>query len=420
MACGCIGTCSCNIIGDGETADVVKNGDTFVVSALPLVKSIADTACIDLSVTPDGELSADPILDPDGSSVVLECGPDGLTGDVVIDPSSTADVSVTPDGLRVNVPPPDPTPDATPAGTLRATAAIGTDVGWADADGSEVSRDLFEELHDALSLVSTTGIRTMGSAQITGILTRGLGPGMPAEISGFSAGLVVVSIDSATALTVDSTALTSGADTEVRVYPHGNGDGGTTFNLPLVEDDAYLKQLADGEAIGASSGDNAPTLTNGQMPPHEHPGTTATDSGHGHGASALSSTSVGPDGAHAHGGGSANDSDFVTVDHGIGGADYRAVPIVSGGVIVGTAVAPTQVVSIPTIAVAGGGIVVRQQTNRAATNTTGTHNHIASTSTSVAVDAGSANITVDVALEGDGDPLDNRPLSRAVRWVVKL
>lgn len=419
MSCGCIGTCSCNIVGDEVTAHVTKSGDTFFVSALPLIKSIADTNCIDLNVDIDGELTATPILAPDGGSVLLSCGADGMYGDVVVDPSSTADVSVTPDGLKVDLPTPDVVIDAAPPGTLRVTAALANDAGWTDANGDEVSRLDNPLLHDAVSLVSITGVRTAGSPQITGISTRGLGVGMPHEIGGFAPG-VVASIDSPTALSVDSNAASSGADTEVRIYPYGNGDSATTFNLPLVDADGYVKQLGSGEALGNLVGANSVALSNPNMPPHHHPGTTVTDSGHSHLADSLSVTTVSPVSAHDHDGGSAGDSDFVTVNHGITGADYRAVPIVSGGVIMGTAVAPTEVVSIPTIAVAGGGIVTRQQTNRAATSPAGGHTPVASTSTATTVHAGAANILFTVADEGSATPHENRPKSRAFRWVVKL
>jgi len=429
MACGCESTCGCNVVGVGYI-DVTRTGDTFSVGVDMPIRLVEDTDCIALSVDePTRTLRAVPILataaDED-ASVQLRCSATGLAGDVVIDPASSAPVTLTPDGLRIDLPPPPATPDAASPGTLKVTSSLSDEAGWLDTDGGEVSRLTFPELHDAVSLVTTAGGRTLGSGQITGARTKYLKAGMPAEVSGFPPGMTVVSIDGAFTLTVSDVAFSSGADTEVRVYPYGNGDGGGTFNLPLIDDDDFIKQMAVGEGLGTAGGESLTNLTIANMPPHEHVGTTATDSGHGHAGSTASSASTStatttitmdPVASHNHEPGTARDSEFVTVDDPLTGPDF--VPVDIGG-----AGARNTWVSIPTY---NSQIGQAQQGNRSFTSNDGGHTPTGtastsvstSTGTSVTIAPGNANISVDVALEGGGVDFENRPQFRAFRWVVK-
>lgn len=431
--CGCTNGCGCSVIAADDTIVVTTagGGSIFKVAALPLIREIEDTDCVDLDVDLDGVLTVRPILADaatEDASVQLSCSPTGITGDVVIDPASTAPISLTPNGLRIDLPPPEDVFTGGAPGDLKPTARLRNEPGWLDADGSQVSRNTFPQAWDAVSLVTELGVRVAGSAQITDAPTRGLAPGMPAEIEGFDAGIVVVSIDAVNAFTVDSAALSSGTDTTVRVYPYGNGDGGTTFNLPLVDPDGYVKQRAAGEGLGRPSGGNSTTIAIGNMPAHEHAGSTAVDVGHDHGAGAVTDVSVSTEvsmdnaGGHAHSAGSAGDSQFVTVVNGVEfpGAFRYAAEVASGP---GTIRLPTQ----PFDADVGPGEDIRREQNvRAETNPTGTHVHPLSASstalaaTSVDVSPGAANIALDIAEEGGGAPLDNRPLSRAFRWVVKV
>lgn len=423
MACGCTSACGCNVIGDGTTAEVTRQGDTFTVSAIHPIKGIADTDCIQLELDDDLVLTATPVLADAGdeeASVQLRCEEEGLVGDVVIDPASTAPISLTPDGLRVDLPPALPSADDATPGSLKLSSSLQEEPGYLDADGSEVSRITFPELHDALSLVSTQGVRTTGSGQIANVKTKYLAAGMPIEADGFPPGMTVVSIDGAFTLTASDVAFSDGADTVVRVYPYGNGDGGGgTFNLPLIEADDFVKQMAPGEGMGASGGSDALSIEIANLPAHEHPGTTATDSGHDHGVSISDPGHGHPltivaDGTHNHEPGTSRDSEFVTVEDPLTAGDFITVASLAGsGADFG--------ISIPTYGGAGN----YQQGNRTFTSNDGNHDHdgssVGGAGTGITADAApaSANITVDVAPEGGGVDLDNKPQFKAFRWMVK-
>lgn len=445
MSCGCDSPCGCNVVGLGYV-DVTREGDTFKVSVDMPIRFVEDTDCIGLTVDPETRtLRAAPILalaDDQDASLQLRCSDDGLTGDVVIDPASSAPVSLTSSGLRVDLPPPPASPEQADPGSFRLTASVQANPGWLDADGSEVSRNTLPALHDALSLVSTNGERTLGSAQVTGVPTRHLKAGMDAEIDGFPPGLVVASIDSPYTLSLNAVATSSGVS-DVRVYPYGNGDGADTFNLPLIGDDEFVKQMAPGEGLGTGGGSSSTTLAIANLPPHEHPGTTATDSGHGHpgstassgSTSTVTSMSIAMDSvpSHNHQPATARDSNFVTVlKAGFDAADYIAIPTVAGlSYNPGTgdgALLKTEAVSIPTEPDADAGIIDYAQGNRAFTSDDGGHTPTVdsatgtvttTTGTTVTIASGSANIAVDVAVEGSGTAFENRPAFRAYRWQVK-
>lgn len=79
MACGCTTTCGC-VIQAGVGINVMQMGDTFIVSlATGVPASVADTDSVELDVT--GGV---------------------LTANVLLDPASTAPVSIGPAGLRVD------------------------------------------------------------------------------------------------------------------------------------------------------------------------------------------------------------------------------------------------------------------------------------------------------------------------------
>lgn len=454
MPCGCTSACGCLVVGDGSTADVVRDGDTFIVSALLFIDSVIDTDCIDLTVTPDGELSADLVVADAGdeeASVQMRCTGNGIAGDVVLDPASTAPVSLTSDGLRVDLPPPDAVVGGGIPGDLKATSRIQDESGWLDADGSEVSRGTFSDLHDAVSSVTVVGSRVIGSGQITNAKTRGLGVGMSVEATDFGASPVIVSIDGPFAFTVSNTATSSGADTEVRAYPYGNGDGATTFNLPLVDENGYVVNLVTAtQALGEQIGTNNIDIQVANLPSHDHPGTGATDAGHQHngntaahdhdtgsGFGGLTAIAAGDtvEGEHTHtpppnnaftttdktrrfvvvGNGDALDHPLTQV------ANFRSASL-SGTIPPGLVLNNNDGDSLPVGPAPGGGATWAQGTS-ALTAVPGAHKHrltINNQAIGFTTNDGFADITVDVAPQGDGDDMDNRPSSRAYRWLVKI
>lgn len=290
MPCGCQNACGCIVIGGDETIDVTQEGNTFSVFANLFIDSIDDTDCVDLSVDPDGTLTADLILadaaDQD-SSIQLECSEDGLTGDVVIDPASTAPVYLTSDGLRVDLPPPTPTVDSAQPGDYLFYSGVGARTGYIDADGQPVPRATYPDLHDAISLYTETASRTALSPTITLIpSTRFISPGMPLEATGFPFGTTVLSVDSSTQITASANAVSSGLDTVVRVYPHGNGDGVSTFNVPDTNDRVsrgYDYLSVGPKPMGSTGGSDTATLGVANLAAHVHTA-TIDDPGHDHDA----------------------------------------------------------------------------------------------------------------------------------------
>jgi microcystin-dependent protein len=137
------------------------------------------------------------------------------------------------------------------------------------------------------------------------------------------------------------------------------GDG--TFKVPSVEDMVVIGQGTLGP-LGTTGGVMDVTLGASQIPNHGH---GIFDPGHGH---AGSTVSIASDGVHNHEPATARDSDFVTVDDPVTGADFVPVDIGGAGV-------RSTWVSIPTYNQPAS----PQQGNRAFTSNDGTHQHIGST-----------------------------------------
>lgn len=422
--CGCTSACGCNVIGDDVTASVVRTGDTFTVSAIHPIVGVDDTDCIELDIDGSKILTATPRLASDvlvqDGGVDLECTTDGIEASLILDPASTAIVSVGTGGLRVDIPPPPPVPDAGQPGDLIFHTGVGVRASCIDADGSAVPRAGYPALWDALSLYATAASRQALDPTITGIpSTRFMYPGMPLEATGFPFGTTVLSVDSSTQITASAPSSDTGNDTEVRVYPHGNGDGVATFNVPDGSRRFPLgyDYALGGEPIGTLDGQETVTLTSAEIPAHTHP---VNDPGHDH---ALSIADAG----HDHGGVTGNGGshshepnsgpvDFVTVDEPVGPADFIAIPTVAG--LVGAT--STSDVSIPTHPQAGPANIDYAQGNRDVTDTELAHDHtiptgFASVSGTAATDV--TGITVDPNT-GGGGAHDNMPPYLVGRWVV--
>ena len=98
--CGCQQACGCTVIGDGVTTTAVTIGDTTTVSAIQTFLGVSDTNCIDM-VLAAGIVSAN-LLSLSSNSIALACVPGGLQATLRLDPASTAPVSITAAGLRVD------------------------------------------------------------------------------------------------------------------------------------------------------------------------------------------------------------------------------------------------------------------------------------------------------------------------------
>lgn len=442
MACGCTSACGCDVVGDGTTAAVVRQGDKFIVSSIRLIEAVESTDCIALEVDDEKVLTATPILSSDPSSVELECTENGLAAHVVVDPASTAIVSEGPDGLRVDVPAPTEGSIGPQPGDLIFHEGIGTRAGAIDADGSEVDRVAYSALHDAVSLYATDADRVSGDDTITGIpSTRFMAPGMPLEATVFPFGTTVAAVLGSTSVQVSAPADTSGGDTVVRVYPHGNGDGISTFNTPNASRRYPLGyDYAVGDLVLGELGGGTTTIDPGNLPLHDHPATavsTVTDPGHDHPATGADAghdhgALTGAAGSHSHEAGSDGNSDFVTIEEPVDAADFISVLTASGvswapGAS-GATLSFTDYVSIPTHpdTVPADGIAYNQG-NRDVTSTVGNHQHsiptgFAAISVDVVPNTTGVTVATTVDVENAGsatpDPFDVDPDHIVGRWMV--
>jgi microcystin-dependent protein len=324
MACGCQNTCGCIIVGDGVTAEVAQGpgAGTFTVSSIQTIMGVEDTDCIALAIDGSKILRATPILSTDPGAIELECTEDGLAATLIVDPASTAIVSTSVDGLRVDVPPPPaPSGDTGQPGDYLFYSGIASRPFYIDADGSEVDRTDYEELWNALSLVAISATRDAADTFIYGLVTTRFAEiGMQVEADGFPPGMTIVGIPDSTTIEVSSPALSSGSDTVVRVYPHGNGDGATTFNVPDMSGRFPLgfDYSVPTYELGEQGGAAAVTLNMTQIPEHNHgAGTLAVGTGIS-GAGNLGVTisgSTGDGGQHRHAPEPSGDTQlFVTVN----------------------------------------------------------------------------------------------------------
>ena len=142
---------------------------------------------------------------------------------------------------------------------------------------------------------------TSGSNAITGISsTDGWYTGMPIESAGFPSGTTITVTSSTTATaSVNATA----ASSAMQVFPWGNGDGATTFNMPDGRGYVYAgkdnmggtpvnrlttAQFGDATILGKTGGNQGVTLTQAQLSVAlGTAASTVSDPGHGHSGAFL-------------------------------------------------------------------------------------------------------------------------------------
>ncbi len=158
-------------------------------------------------------------------------------------------------------------------------------------DGSTVSRTAFAALMAAIT-IGTTGNVSSGSPNVTVIPSTAvaeMGVGMKIEGLGIPSGATIASILSTTSIQLSANAVGTHTGTALTVFPWGNGDGSTTYNLPDCRGKTPTGANGTGSnasptyTIGQTGGEQAHTLVTGELATHNHP-----DSGHTH--------------SHAHGG----------------------------------------------------------------------------------------------------------------------
>lgn len=202
-------------------------------------------------------------------------------------------------------------------GTIRETAEVRLPSGWLWADGAAVLRADYPELLEAIapSFTGTTALSTTISSVSEDLRQLGL-VGAKIEGSGIQSGTTIAAV-AATTLTLSLAATIAAAGVALRVFPQGNGNGSTTFNVPnkkgrvgvgrgdMGGTDVSLITTAiagfDGTRLAAAGGSQGVVLLVANLPVHSHSasssGTTDAHGGHTHGPGSYNTDASG---THTH------------------------------------------------------------------------------------------------------------------------
>ena len=117
------------------------------------------------------------------------------------------------------------------AGTILEYGGFSAPGGYLMADGSAQSRTTYATLKTAVT-IAQSGTLVSGTKNVTGLSdTSNMQVGQAIESAHIPASTTIASIVSGTAITISANATGSVTET-VTVFPWGNGDGSTTFNVP--------------------------------------------------------------------------------------------------------------------------------------------------------------------------------------------
>jgi hypothetical protein len=151
------------------------------------------------------------------------------------------------------------------SGDVKETSVLVLQSGWYYCDGSNKNRVTDVNLFNAIT-IQQSGVTTSGSAVITGLsdTTNGgntpMSPGMPVSGTNIPAATVILSVDSATQVTLSANA-TGSATTTLVFAPYGVGDGSTTFGLPNRSRIGVGRDNASGSASNITQVSTTLTLT---------------------------------------------------------------------------------------------------------------------------------------------------------------
>ena len=178
---------------------------------------------------------------------------------------------------------------AAPIGRMEAYAGLIQPTGWLFCYGQNVSRATYAALFNVLT-GTDVGTTTSGSTTISALSSNWTSSGIigaKIEGAGIPAGATITGVTSST-LTISAAATASASGVALRILPHGNGDGSTTFTLP----DARGRSIFGRDAMGGSAASRLTTLSiagggdrlglgggDERMQSHTH---TINDPGHDH------------------------------------------------------------------------------------------------------------------------------------------
>ena len=184
-------------------------------------------------------------------------------------------------------------------GVIKAWAGYVVPSQYLFAAGQAIVRTTYTEAFAAITF-NTPATCTIGSPTIVGVSsTEQLPIGAPIESVCFNTGSTVTAKPTPTSLTISSNAIIT-ATTTARIFPWGNGDGNTTFNLPDLRgrtiagrnnmNNITASNLTTAffgtptpNSVGGYGGAESRTLTAAQsaLPSHSH-GVFLNDPGHQH------------------------------------------------------------------------------------------------------------------------------------------
>ena len=141
--------------------------------------------------------------------------------------------------------------DTAPVGTILPWAGFNFNVptNWALVYGQALSRTTYTQLETAITISTSTGNCTSTSVTVSGFTdTSQIPVGAAIESSCLPTGDTVASIVNSTTITVAVAATATGTFTAT-VFPWGNGDGVSTFNVP----DLRGRVLPGADAMGGTA-----------------------------------------------------------------------------------------------------------------------------------------------------------------------
>jgi len=172
-------------------------------------------------------------------------------------------------------------------GMIADFVAPAAPTGWLECDGSTISTTTYSALYGVMSITSS-GTRTSGSAVITSVpSTTNFKVGYYVFGTGIASGTTILSVDSATQITLSGNASSSGTSTLV-VSPWLLDTG--TIKLPdLTTAGRYRRSRTSATAVGQVQADQnqshthslSVTGTTDSQGAHTHT-VNITDPGHGH------------------------------------------------------------------------------------------------------------------------------------------
>lgn len=187
--------------------------------------------------------------------------------------------------------------DGLPLGFIMPYAGSVAPAGYDFAYGQAYSRSTFPLLLAAVT-ITESGSCINGSANVTGLTdTSQMGVGQPIESGCFPSNTTVNAIISPTSIQASTTATGVTGTYSFQIFPFGNGNGSTTFNLPDLR--GYVPAGRDNmggtpasrltaaskvggwDYTGAAGGLDALTLSTSQLPAHTHD-VVINDPGHQH------------------------------------------------------------------------------------------------------------------------------------------